>query len=84
MAKTAKRFTTLATLIILLAVFAAAPLLATTTVSSQTLVIRVTIPERTTLSFSDAGDIMFTSNNPAALLNVQQNGASTLLSVTAK
>ena len=54
------------------------------TVASETLTIHAYIPERTTVSFSEHGELLFTSNNPAASLAVAYLHENTLLSVIAR
>jgi hypothetical protein len=73
----------LVTLVLLAMAFGMA-LLGARTVASETLTIHAYIPERTTVSFSEHGELLFTSNNPAASLAVAYLQESTLLSVIAR
>ncbi len=52
-------------------------------VASETLTIHAYIPSRTTVSFTENGDVAFSSNVPTAQVAVAQTDAVTLLSVTA-
>ena len=53
------------------------------TISTKTLYIYGYVPERTTLNVSEDGNIDFFSNNPYAMVAVQESTNSTTLSVTA-
>jgi len=52
-------------------------------VASETLTIHAYIPPRTTVSFNEAGELVFSSNVPTAQVAVAQYESATLLSVTA-
>lgn len=52
-------------------------------VATETLTIHAYIPQRTSVSFTETGDVLFTSNVPTAQVAVAEFDTSTLLSVTA-
>jgi hypothetical protein len=53
-------------------------------ISSQTIVVHGYIAERTNVSFTETGDLLFTSNTPGAVLSVVELSGATLLSVVAR
>ena len=53
-------------------------------VSSQTIVVHGFIAERTNVSISETGELLFTSNTPGAILSVIELNGATLLSVVAR
>jgi|LSQX01.3.fsa_nt_gb hypothetical protein len=54
------------------------------TISTQTLKIYAYIPERTTIDFTEEGEIIFNSNVPSVFLDVYTTNQITLLSVVAR
>ena len=52
-------------------------------VASETLTIHAYIPPRTSVSFTEVGDVLYSSNVPTAQVAVVQTGAATVLSLTA-
>ncbi len=73
----------LVTLILLIAIFGISGIGARV-VASETIVIHAYIPERTTVSYGDAGGVFFSSNVPSALVDVSYMSDATLLSVVAR
>jgi hypothetical protein len=73
----------LITLILLITIFGISGVGARV-VASETIVIRAFIPERTTVSYSEAGEVFFSSNVPSALVDVSYMSDATLLSVIAR
>lgn len=53
-------------------------------VASETLKIYAYIPERTMVSFSETGELLFNSNVPSAQLGISYLSDTTLLSVIAR
>jgi len=75
----------LATIImIVLLLSVSSVLFAERVVSSQTLVIHAYIPPRISVSFSESGELLFTSNTPGTILSVIEQGGATILSVVAR
>jgi hypothetical protein len=79
---TRKLVATIIMIVLLLTV--SSVLFAERVVSSQTLVIHAYIPPRTTVSFTEYGELLFTSNSPNAILSVVELSDATLLSVVAR
>ena len=73
----------LITLILLITIFGISGVGARV-VASDTIVIHAYIPERTTVSYSDSGEIFFSSNVPSAVVDVSYMGDATMLSVVAR
>jgi hypothetical protein len=72
----------LVALVLLLAVLGMSSLQARV-VATETLTIHAYIPQRTTVSFTETGEVSFSSNVPTAQVAVAEFDTSTLLSVTA-
>ncbi len=82
--KTTKRKLVAAIIMIVLLLSVSSILFAERVVSSQTLVINAYIPPRTSVSFTESGELLFTSNSLGAKLLVIERGDATLLSVVAR
>lgn len=78
-----KRFARMIALVLLAILLCASPLGASRVIASETLTLYGYIPQKTTLSFSEAGDIFFSSNSPSASVDVTQLADATFLLVTA-
>lgn len=77
------RIFNMATLVVFLLVLGMS-VLGARTIASETLTIYAYIPERTVVSFTEAGELQFSSNNPSAALQVAYLQEATLLSVIAR
>ncbi|MFA5514143.1 MAG: hypothetical protein WDA17_04410 [Sphaerochaetaceae bacterium] len=70
-------------IIILLLFLVASASLCARVVATQTIKLYGYIPQYTYLDFDENGELLFTSNNPNALLEVNNQNGLTLLSVIA-
>ncbi len=75
---------TMAIIIAVILLCVSSVLFAERVVSSQTIVVHGYIAERTSVSFTETGDLLFTSNTPGAIVSVVELSGATLLSVVAR